>query len=155
MISSHHENCHRAIVQSLYGHCIIVSSSSHARTMDTNLDSAVIRRWITWPYPESILIVITPNIQPIIIDTVQLYKIRSAVQNYFKKIKIPLRFLQECNKSILSSWVYFAKRALNKPDEIIKKKFRAWQPKSYTRVKRICYIFYHTKIIWKIFPQYQ
>lgn len=34
-------------------------------------------------------------------------------------MKIPLRFLQECNKTILSSWVYFAKRALNKPDEII------------------------------------
>lgn len=130
MISSHHENCHRAIVQSLYRHWVIASSLSHDRTMDTNLDSAVIRRWITWPYPESILIVITPNIQPIIIDTVQLYKIRSAVQNYFKKIKIPLRFLQECNKSILSAWVYFAKRALNKPDEIISKKFRAWQPKS-------------------------
>lgn len=121
---------YRTIALSSLSHCIIVSSSSHDRTMDTNLDSAVIRRWITWPYPESILIVITPNIQPIIIDTVQLYKIRSAVQNYFKKIKIPLRFLQECNKSILSAWVYFAKRALNKPDEIILKKFRAWQPKS-------------------------
>lgn len=112
---------YRTIALSSLSHCIIVSSSSHARTMDTNLDSAVIRRWITWPYPESILIVITPNIQPIIIDTVQLYKIRSAVQNYLKKNKIyiPLRFLQECNKSILSSWVYFARRALNKPDEII------------------------------------
>lgn len=110
---------YRTIALSSLSHCIIVSPSSHDRTMDTNLDSAVIRRWITWPCPESILIVITPNIQPIIIDTVQLYKIRSAVQNYLKKIKIPLRFLQECNKSILSSWVYFAKRALNKPDEII------------------------------------
>lgn len=34
-------------------------------------------------------------------------------------MKIPLGSLQECNKAILSSWVYFAKRALKKFYEII------------------------------------